>query len=372
MSIQRTSSGKYRAQVHVPGKGNVSVGKLLGGSSSFDTRREAKIAHAAAYKLVGVEEMEKRVWTVGRWHETWTTDPLYQRPATSTNIHNRERTRKFAKQYEKLPLKLVDDQLVAQWLAGGNHNGSVPALRAMFGDATSAKAGRLIDRNPFAKLGLKQKRGNKDRTPPSLEKAYELIAKAHEVATPHFAAYLEVACWSAMRPGEMDALRWESVDFDRDEILVKEQWNVKSREFTPPKHGNVHTITMTPNARKALLAIPKTTHSDRSPFVFLSAMGNHFTPSTRSHHWNRVRASVGLANVSLYMATRHFIATYMLNVLDLEPHVIASQLGHRDQGELVVQLYGHPSETRNRAKILDAFEQAEKVVDLASKRKAAQ
>ena len=39
---------------------------------------------------------------------------------------------------------------------------------------------------------------------------------------------------------------------------------------------------------------------------------------------------------------RHFGASYMLNVLGLEPWVIAEQLRHTDGGALVVELYGHP------------------------------
>jgi hypothetical protein len=48
----------------------------------------------------------------------------------------------------------VDDEIVADWLAGGKHNGTVPALRAMFNDAVSAKAGRLVRHNPVARLGI--------------------------------------------------------------------------------------------------------------------------------------------------------------------------------------------------------------------------
>ena len=36
------------------------------------------------------------------------------------------------------------------------------ALRAMFNDAASAKAGRLADRNPFANLRLEKSRGNRN------------------------------------------------------------------------------------------------------------------------------------------------------------------------------------------------------------------
>jgi integrase len=39
---------------------------------------------------------------------------------------------------------------------------------------------------------------------------------------------------------------------------------------------------------------------------------------------------------------RHFGASDMLNVLHIEPWLIAKQLRHNDEGALVLRLYGHP------------------------------
>jgi hypothetical protein len=91
---------------------------------------------------------------VREFWDDWTTDPLWLRPAESTNIHNRERTSKFVAAHGDLPLRAIGDDHVAAWLRGGRNRGTVPALRAFFNDAASAPAGRLVDRNPFAKLGL--------------------------------------------------------------------------------------------------------------------------------------------------------------------------------------------------------------------------
>lgn len=55
--------------------------------------------------------------------------------------------------------------------------------------------------------------------------------------------------------------------------------------------------------------------------------------------------------MTLYLATRHYFGYYALNVLDLEPSVIAVQLGHRDGGRLVEELYGHRDKRKSLAKI---------------------
>jgi hypothetical protein len=101
-----------------------------------------------------------------------------------------------------------------------------------------------------------------------------------------------------------------------------------------------------------------------SAFVFTTLRGTHYTATSRMHHWNRVRAAAGLGGTTLYLATRHYWGWYALNVLELEPHVIAEQLGHRDRGKLVVQLYGHPDKASARRKIREAHDQAGRAAQL--------
>jgi hypothetical protein len=51
----------------------------------------------------------------------------------------------------------------------------------------------------------------------------------------------------------------------------------------------------------------------------------------------------------------------MLNVLGLAPHVVAVQLGHKDGGKLVTQLYGHPDAAVARRLIREAHSDAGRV-----------
>jgi integrase len=247
-------------------------------------------------------------------------------------------------------LRAIDAQVVAEWLKGGRNRGTVDALRAMFNDARRPQAGMLIDANPFANLGLKRGRGRKDVKPPSQAKIADMIAAADELTPPSFAAYLMTACWSAARPGELDALQWDDLDFVAETIRIERQWNVKARKLTAPKHDSRRTIAMLDPVRDRLLSLPRESES-----VFTTLRGTHYTPSSRTFHWNRVRAAVGMGNVSLYLATRHFYGWYALNVVELPPHVIALHLGHDDGGQLVRELYGHPDAALARERTREAF-----------------
>jgi integrase len=196
--------------------------------------------------------------------------------------------------------------------------------------------------------------GNARKLPPGEDAIAGLLERARELTPPSFAAWLEVACFTAARPGELDALRKTAIDYPAGEIAIVEQWNAKTRSFTPPKHGP-YTLALVDHARRTLLAIKRDDAAAASPFVFTTLRGTHYTPSSRTHHWNRVRSAAGLGKTTLYLATRHYFGWYATNVLELPPDVVAQQLGHKDGGKLVAQLYGHLEGRVARRRIRDAF-----------------
>jgi integrase len=179
------------------------------------------------------------------------------------------------------------------------------------------------------------------------------VALADELTPPSFAAYLHTAVYEGMRPGELDALRWDRIDFQAGTILVDEQWNSTSHRFTLPKHGAIRTIALTDPVRERLLSLPR-----ESEFVSTTLRGSHYRPSSRSHHWNRVRCSAGLPQIDLYTATRHHFGWYAWNVLELDARDIALHFGHQDGGELVRKLYGHADEKLARERVREAFRHA--------------
>lgn len=153
VSLSKLPSGRWRAQIYDSSLArNVSVSRVLGGIGTFATKSEAKRAREQARVRLGDVCMDGG--TLRGFWERWTTDPLFARPKESTNIHNRERTRAFVERYGTRRMDAIDDTVVAEWLAGGKRNGTIPALRAMFNDAASAKGGRLVRQNPFARLGI--------------------------------------------------------------------------------------------------------------------------------------------------------------------------------------------------------------------------
>lgn len=353
-------SGRWRGRVLDQRSGKqVAPHSIIGGPKTYKTQRQAERAEDQARDaLLGIAE---RGATVDEWWREWTSSPLWARPSESTNLHNLERTRAFAECFGQLPIRTIGPAVVKEWLAGGANVGTVASLRAMFADARRPQAGMLVEHNPFAGLGLHRSKGRKEIQPPDQAKVAVMTAAADKLTPPSFAAYLLTACWSAARPGELDALRWEDLDFTKETITIERQWNVNVQKLTPPKHGSRRVIAMTEPVYERLAILPH-----ESDWVFTTVRKHHYTPSTRNHHWNRVRAGVGLGTTSLYLATRHFYGWYALNVLELPPHVIALQLGHTDGGRLVRELYGHPDAALARERTRQAFRSTAPVVALRS------
>jgi hypothetical protein len=108
-------------------------------------------------------------------------------------------------------------------------------------------------------------------------------------------------------------------------------------------------------ARAAVLDRPRRLADD---LMFRTARGRQFSAPSWHYTWQPVRAAfvAGLPKTHPlrqrlaadpgdrldFHELRHFGASYMLNVLELEPWVIAQQLRQSDGGALVLKLYGHP------------------------------
>jgi integrase len=349
MSVMKLPSGRWRAQVYDPARGgNVSVSSVLGGRGTFATKSEARRARERARERLG--DAHTADTTLRGFWERWTTDPLFARPKESTNIHNRERTRAFVERYGERQIGTIDDTVVADWLAGGKRNGTIPALRAMFNDAASAKGGRRVRQNPFARLGVSRGPGRRHEHPPTEEQVWRIIRCAYELASPSFAAWLQVAAFTGMRPGELDALRRVNVDLARGRIRVVEQFSAATRTFTSPKNGQTREAPLTEPAREAIVSLPV-----EGEFCFTPIRGAHWSAASRAYHWKAVRAAAGWTG-SLYLATRHFAGWYMVNELELPSEDVAIALGHTDGGELVRKLYGHRDRERALDRVTAAYE----------------
>jgi integrase len=267
--------------------------------------------------------------------------------------HNAERVRAFVAAFGNRTLRSIARTDARAHAAA--KPAAVPALRAMFNDAL---ADRLVDENPFAKLGLARSGGREGITVLTAHEVHRLAELAVEVHGPGWgdevAAMIVWGAYTCCRPGETFAARRSLLDGDL--YHLQRQFNSALGRETAPKHGSAGVIFVPPPAREAIARLPVRLGDD---LLFRTRRGRQFRQESWSRAWSPLRAvfmrelapghhlrerlAIEPDDRLDFHELRHFGAAYMLNVLGLQPWVIAKQLRHSDDGALVLKLYGHPS-----------------------------
>jgi integrase len=309
---------------------------------TFDGRKEALRAeadHRLRTRATGSE-------TCDSFAERWTAD--YPRPRASTNKHNGERVRAFAKDFKGVKLADVDRPAARAWAM--EHRSNLSACRAMFSDAVRDG---LIDINPFAQLRLPGSRGRKDLVALSEKELITLadVALSEEMELgeygPEYRAMILFSGYVGLRPGELFALRRDDVS---DQLCTIERALSSTGEIGPTKNGRSRTVIVPPAAHDALLDVP--VHP--SGLLFSSPMDAMWRQATHHRYWSLLRRFAKRPGFDFY-GLRHTAATLLLE-RGVTPWDVAIQLGHTDGGQLVMNLYGHPSEAGARARLLAAWD----------------
>lgn len=278
-----------------------------------------------------------------RWLREWPrrspgTRELYARAA-----------RRFAERFGATPLGEVG-RIEARAFALTVPHRTAGVLGTMYEDARNIG---LVESNPFSNLRLRS-----DATEircPSVEEFNALLASCMQLGgyATEFRALLQFAAWSAMRSGEIQALRHS--DLERDHIWVRRARRTDG-SIGLPKNGHIRRIAFIEPAR-VLDQVPRR-HS--SEFVFHSIRGRPLSHATLQRTWDRVRAPVDLERSAAGRAPirfhdlRHFGATQLLE-RGFSHFDVSVQLGHTDNGWLVMQRYGHPSREAALERLVAGF-----------------
>lgn len=211
-------------------------------------------------------------------------------------------------------------------------------------DTTKHENGRLKAKtiNKFVKclnMILSEAADRYDFTPPHLnikplkeEKVHIEPFSLHEVnrivshIREDWRDYVLVRFFTGMRTGEVDGLKWQYVDFERRQILVRETFSGGVWEYTK-NDGSQRAIDMSNLVYQCLWARKQQMKPRREDLVFALKSGNPVhTPNFLRRVWTPLLRSLGIAYRKPYQ-TRHTAATLWLAAGE-NPNWIAQQMGH--------------------------------------------
>ena len=205
-------------------------------------------------------------------------------------------------------------------------------LRAMFNDAASAPAGRLVDRNPFANLRLPcasrgrrtcSRRAGRDRAAHRARRRADAAARSPPTSTSPSTRACGPAS-STRSAGDRSTSRPRRSS-------STEQWNAKSEGVHAPEARLRAARSRSLSRRGERLLGCRGSRVRVHDAARLALPPVVRSPPLEPRPLLRRPAATSIST----LATRHFFGWYALNVLELADHVIAVQFGQRDGGELV-------------------------------------
>jgi integrase len=139
----------------------------------------------------------------------------------------------------------------------------------------------------------------------------EEVGRFLDSVNPFYQPFFTVAFFTGMRAGEMSALKWDNVDFERKLIRIVET-RVYREEGRPKTNSSYRDIGMLPMVFDALKEQARRTRL-RSKYVFLNEEGTPIEIETlRKNAWSK-----GLKKARLeyrpVIQTRHTFATMMIS-----------------------------------------------------------
>ena len=199
-------------------------------------------------------------------------------------------------------------------------------------------ADRFDFNSPF--IGVKLLKEQKtDIHPLSLDEVHIFLKHVRS----DFRAYFKVRFFSGMRSGEITGLRWEHIDFERKQILVRETIVQGRVEYTK-NDGSYRTIDMTTPLLEALQSQHKVTNEQ--DYVFCNTVGKPLdNKNVCNRIWYPLLKLLGYKRRRMY-ETRHTAATLWMAAGE-NPEWIARQLGHVNT-EMLFKVYSRfvPNLTR--------------------------
>ena len=169
-----------------------------------------------------------------------------------------------------------------------------------------------------------------------------LIIDGFESRFPHYANFVRFLFFTGVRTSEAIGLRWGNVDFERDEIVIKESMsrdrtgNGYQRIRKSTKTGRIRYLSMNDQLRALLGSMKCQGHEDE--LVFKSSKGCCISADNFRADWRLILKDVDVPYRKPYTSRHTLISHAIAQGVPLTG--VAYIAGHVDT-QMVMRTYGH-------------------------------
>lgn len=315
-TVYLRKDGRWEAAAYLP---TVSGGRRrirVYGKTHQEAQTQLTAKLAASDKGIPVADHS---WTIGGYLDYWMRDvaPMRLRPRTielyEAIIRRHLKPRLGTKSLTGLSVTTLQ-QILNQQLKEGHSVRTVGITRTVLSAAlTRAMREDLVPRN-VARLVTLPTWERTDIKPWTAAEATRFLTVARQERL--YPAFLLLALYG-MRRGEVLGLRWVDVDWDEDQLHVRQQLQqIRGELQVGPVKTNAgkRDLPLLAPVREALNQLQATTEDveTTSDLVFLSNDGNPIWPRNFVRTFQHIRERAGLRRIKLHHL-RHTAATLLKN-----------------------------------------------------------
>lgn len=204
-----------------------------------------------------------------------------------------------------------------------------------------------IPANPVADVARRPERYSGDLDFFSPEEVMKLVRAA--ASEQDAAIFLAAAC-TGLRRGELIALRWRDVLFDREAIRVRASYSYGA--LTTPKSGRVRTVPMVPTVAEVLAQLRDRREAvGDDDLVFPGERGKYLDGSALRRRYRAALRRAGLRELRFH-DLRHCFASVAINALTILE--VKEAMGHADVKTTMRYLH-HKSRADEARRLASAF-----------------
>ena len=204
-------------------------------------------------------------------------------------------------------------------------HGILKRAQRVYGLAANAAAG--VERQPARRSG--------DFDVLSAAEVEALVRAASSVQD---AALFATAAYAGLRLGELRALRWRDVDFEKRLIHVRRSYVERAEGV--PKSGRVRSAPMIDQVATVLDQLSRREwFTGENDLVFCNDVGDHFDDSALRRRFYSARSAAGLKRIRFH-DLRHTFGTLAVQVFPLSD--VKAFMGHADIATTMIYVHYVP------------------------------